>query len=114
MLLKVLQTAKTESTHRVQGTQAGDPPYMLLLECRKNTHRFHSGDAASWEGGLVSLPGLQKPEPESGGEGRLSLPEGTCVNSCGCQGGVIGIPFSKCLMQGAGGYAVAWIRKIQG
>eukprot|EP00983_Pelagomonas_calceolata_P054740 1143835-Pelagomonas_calceolata.AAC.3 len=44
-------------------------------------------------------------------EERLPLPEGKCVNSCGCQGGVIGISFSRCLMQSAGGYAVQWVRE---
>eukprot|EP00983_Pelagomonas_calceolata_P129964 1161648-Pelagomonas_calceolata.AAC.4 len=41
-------------------------------------------------------------------EARLPLPEGTCVNSYGYQGEVIGIYFFKCLMLGVGGYAVAW------
>eukprot|EP00983_Pelagomonas_calceolata_P009394 303973-Pelagomonas_calceolata.AAC.1 len=41
-------------------------------------------------------------------EGRLPLPKGTCVNSYGCQGGVIGTSISKCLILDVDGYAEAW------
>eukprot|EP00983_Pelagomonas_calceolata_P050213 1141855-Pelagomonas_calceolata.AAC.2 len=44
----------------------------------------------------------------SAGEARLPLLEGTCVNSYGRQGEVIGISFSKRLMLGVVGYAVVW------
>eukprot|EP00983_Pelagomonas_calceolata_P026358 827381-Pelagomonas_calceolata.AAC.1 len=41
-------------------------------------------------------------------EGRLPVPESTCVNNYECQGEVIETSFSKCLVLGVGEYAVVW------
>eukprot|EP00983_Pelagomonas_calceolata_P077834 1154030-Pelagomonas_calceolata.AAC.3 len=69
---------------------------VALLECHENTCKFCYVDGNCRSTAIGIYVQLQ--------EGRLPLPEGTCVNSCGCQGRGIGISFSKC----AGEYAVAW------